>query len=172
MNKDETRQLLAMIAATWPKFAVTKAAIDAWESPLRECDFEDCKAAIKRYQNPRNEEEARRCAFAPHPGDIFAICREIEGERVTVESEVRSCAARAVGRFPAKENEREAARELFYAMCMKQSNPVRTARLLEQYLNDTLREAETNFDKETGRYYIDILDPVEKVIKEASVYDE
>ena len=150
MNKDETRQLLAMIAATWPKFAVTKAAIDAWESPLRECDFEDCKAAIKRYQNPRNEEEARRCAFAPHPGDIYAICKTLTEERIAITTEVRSCARRAISRFPSKgEDEQKEAFDLFCRKCFAEDNPARAARILESELDAVreIAESENKMDK-------------------------
>lgn len=166
MTKDEAKQFLIMIQATWSRFEITTKTIGAWCSPLADIAFEDCVKALKRYQNPKNDEEAKRCAFAPHPGDIYALCKEIERDRLSVESEVRSCARRAVDNFPSNgEQEREQAKGMFYGKCMEQREPVKCARALEHEL-DELRILAAKVEM------TNYLKPVTQIINEAPVYDK
>lgn len=171
MTKEETLTLLKMIKAAWPTFKLTEEnvseTVNAWESALRGCSFDDCRRALKRCQNPKDGEEAKRFAYAPVPGTIYAFVKEIEDERISVSTEVSSCARRAVDNFPSNgEEERRDGKNLFYDRCMAQPNPSKAAFALEEELNSLCKKAQEYKDEETGEDYVKYLKPVTEIISE------
>lgn len=156
MTREETLTLLRMVKAVWDRtfeFDGTTAA--AWESSLRECSFNDCRAALKRYQNPKDSEEAKRFAYAPVPGVIYALAQEEVKKRNGIESAVMNKARRATGYYPCNSlEEREKAPMLFFERCMAQENPIKAADQLSRWLFGLTHESEGAIDKETRKTFV------------------
>ena len=166
MTREEVKEFVKSIKVVWPKFDASNVTVDAWFPPLEKLSYEDCIKALLLYQNPRNDEEIRRCAFAPHPGDIYALVKEIEDERISVRTEVLSCARRAVDNFPSNgEEERRDGKNLFYARCMAQPDAARAARVLERELDETRKVAANTVDKD-GKDFTQRLKPITQIIME------
>jgi hypothetical protein len=156
MTKEETLTLLRMIKAIWPKtFECDGATVAAWESSLRECSFDDCRTALKRYQNPKNDDEAKRFAYAPVPSNIYRFVCEDADRRRGIESAVMNKARRATGYYPCNSlEEREKAPMLFFERCMAQENPIKAADQLSRWLFSLTHESEGAIDKETRKTFV------------------
>lgn len=74
MNRDETRQLLALAAATTRDWTPTSVDVDMWHTLLDDLDFTDALDALKAH--------ARRTHHRPVPADIRAGVKAIRLDRL------------------------------------------------------------------------------------------
>lgn len=74
MNRDQTRALLALGAATSRDWAPTSTDVDAWAALLDDLDFDDCRNALLAH--------AKQTHHRPVPADIRAGVKRIRADRL------------------------------------------------------------------------------------------